>query len=136
MNQKGFTLIELCMVICLIGVLSLVAIPQYYNLIEDANVAAEQGVVGGVRSGIYTYMANQVVSCDEDACENPYPVQLDTLPAGTVCSVLNPCFTTVLAQGGVTSQWRKSITSARYKNIYSGNVYRYDSDTGNFIQVL
>ncbi len=58
-TKTGFTLIELIMVIVLLAILAVVAIPQYTNLQTQASVAAEQGVVGGVRSGIYTrYAAN------------------------------------------------------------------------------
>ena len=54
MSRKGFTLIELIMVIVLLGLLAVVAIPQYTNLQTQAKTSATQGVVGGVRSGIYT----------------------------------------------------------------------------------
>ena len=135
MNQKGFTLIELCMVICIIGVLAVTAIPLYYNIVGQANVAAEQGVVGGVRSGIYTYMANQISNCTVTNCVNPYPTRLDLLSAGTLCTELNPCFTEVLGQGGITSQWKKVTNMRRYKNLYSGHVYKYNETNGNFTRV-
>ncbi|MBU2103079.1 MAG: prepilin-type N-terminal cleavage/methylation domain-containing protein, partial [Candidatus Omnitrophica bacterium] len=49
MRKKGFTLIELIMIIVILGILAAVAIPKYYDLSSDAKNATEKGVVGGVR---------------------------------------------------------------------------------------
>jgi len=48
--QRGFTLIELVMVIVILGVLAAVAIPKFVDLKSDAQLAALQGVVGGINS--------------------------------------------------------------------------------------
>ena len=48
--QRGFTLIELVMVIVILGVLAAVAIPKFVDLKTEAQVAALQGVVGGINS--------------------------------------------------------------------------------------
>jgi len=49
-NQRGFTLIELVMVIVILGVLAAVAIPKFVDLKGDAQAAAVQGVAGGISS--------------------------------------------------------------------------------------
>lgn len=48
--QRGFTLIELVMVIVILGVLAVVAIPKFIDLRNDAVVAATAGVAGTLSS--------------------------------------------------------------------------------------
>ena len=49
-KQKGFTLIELVMVIVILGILAAVAIPKYIDLRNDAITASFQGICGSVKS--------------------------------------------------------------------------------------
>lgn len=49
-NSKGFSLIELVIVIVIIGVLSVVAIPKYIEIRSDARVASIQTALGAVRA--------------------------------------------------------------------------------------
>ena len=117
-SAKAFTLIELVMVIVILGILAAVAIPRFIDLTASANDAAERGVVGGVRAGIYTYYAQN----------RAYPASLDGAANGD-CTTANACFDTVLAQGGVTADWSKA------GNVYTGPTgatYTYTPATGAF----
>ena len=50
-QQRGFTLIELVVVITILGILAAFAIPRFASLEGTARLAAVQGVAGSLRSG-------------------------------------------------------------------------------------
>lgn len=117
--KKGFTLIELIMIIVILGILAIVAVPKYFDLQASANLAAEKGVVGGVRAGILTYFVQN----------KAYPASLDSATTAA-CAAANICFDTVLQQGGITSQWTK--TAAASYTGPAGTTYTYTAGTGDF----
>lgn len=49
-KQRGFTLIELVVVIALLGILAAFAIPRFASLEKEARSAVTQGLSGSVRS--------------------------------------------------------------------------------------
>lgn len=49
-NNKGFTLIELVVVIVILGILAAVALPKFVDLTDEARTASAAGLAGGISS--------------------------------------------------------------------------------------
>jgi MSHA pilin protein MshA len=59
-QQKGFTIIELVVVIVILGILAAVAFPKFQNLSGDAQQAVVNGTAAAIKSAaVITYAKNQ-----------------------------------------------------------------------------
>ena len=81
-STKGFTLVELVIVIIVLGILAAVAIPKFLDFTTDAKAAACKGALGGVRSAVANYYAYSATPAGGGTAGFPTLAQLTT--SGTV----------------------------------------------------
>ena len=90
-KSKGFTLIELMIVVAIIGILAAIAIPRFANLIDRAREARTQGNLGAIRSAMSIYYGTNdgiwpgtIANLDDDAYGGPFLQSIPTvlLPSG------------------------------------------------------
>ena len=70
MKKKGFTLIELMIVVAIIGILAAIAIPKFASLIRKSSEGASKGNLGAIRSALSIYYGDM---------EGQYPSTVDSL---------------------------------------------------------
>jgi prepilin-type N-terminal cleavage/methylation domain-containing protein len=91
-SQRGFTLVELVIIIVILGILAAVAIPKYQSLSTEAKESAARAALGGLRSGITIYYANSAVKTGTatwpaaDSLRTPGIVMEQSIPENPYCT--------------------------------------------------
>jgi len=60
-TNKGFTLIELIIVMVILGIMAAVAVPRYLDSIANAEESAEDAVISAIRNGLKQYANNSLL---------------------------------------------------------------------------
>lgn len=96
-KEKGFTIIELVIVIVILGLLAATALPRFLNVTDDAEAAATEAVGGGFATGVSLAHARWIANghspgtsdiqvtlegSNVNMNENGWPANTDTVGAG------------------------------------------------------
>lgn len=135
-NNKGFTLIELMIVVAIIAILANLSLPHYYSLTKKADAARVIGDLHSIHTALSTYYA----------AEGEYPV--DHMP-GEKPAELSPYlmddFSFVQAElnvqydwenwsGKASDSWRVNPTWSQTNTIYGVSITTEDMALVNTIQ--
>jgi prepilin-type N-terminal cleavage/methylation domain-containing protein len=71
--KRGFTLIELMIVVAIIGILAAIAVPKFADLIRKSTEGASKGNLGSIRSALSIYYGDM---------EGQYPSSISGLTVG------------------------------------------------------
>lgn len=82
-DERGFTLIELVIIIVVLGILAAIAIPRLFSVSEEAEKAAVSNMISSLESTLGIYTAKQFVNSQPVVIHNPFD-DLSNIPSNYV----------------------------------------------------
>ncbi|MDD5492422.1 MAG: type II secretion system protein [bacterium] len=131
-NRKGFTLVELLIVIVILGILAAIVIARFAGATKESKESNLKGNLRTIRSSLETFKANSK--------SNSYPSNLDDLWKGTAADVdsktfleripIDPFYRLNTYQLVTASFSPSDVATDRDAKISGAGGWAYDSMTG------
>ncbi len=109
-NQKGFTLIELVVVMVILALLAAVAVPKFIDLQKQAEAASVKNVLGSVRSALSIRIAQGLVN-GEDISQLAFNGTNPLEPMNSLLSNKPETYRGVIANSNVPGAWFDSTNN-------------------------
>jgi prepilin-type N-terminal cleavage/methylation domain-containing protein len=127
LKSKGFTLIELMIVVAIIGILAAIAIPRFAQMLEKSREGATKGNLGSIKSAASIYYGDT---------QGTWPTTLQSFSGYAFSKYLDnisPVKVTGAFTGGASSPSGAVVTQTNQSSVpkTSATGWLYDSNFGN-----
>jgi len=127
LKENGFTLVELMIVVAIIGILSVIAIPRFAQMLEKSREGATKGNLAGIKSAISIYYGDK---------QGIWPTTLQSFSGYAFSKYLDNILAVKVTGafvGGTSSPVGSLVTMTAASSVPtgSGTGWMYDSSYGN-----